>query len=140
MIGFYYIAGVLLFLAFLEQSDNDATGNGEKRWGYRVFSAGALFAFLATLIYMLHSRLAAGEFYHFLLPSLAVVGMILLGERKAGAGSGERFATLLRLVIPFICGAVIPIVIFVIPYARGGLGWAAFSPESLPARSPTREI
>lgn len=120
VIGFYYIAGVLLFLAFLEQSDNEQQGTEKNSWGYRVFSAGALLAFLGTLIYVLHSRLAAGEFYHFLLPSLAVVGMILLGERKAGAGSGERFAALLRLVIPFICGAVVPIVIFLVPYALAG--------------------
>ena len=129
VIGFYYIAGVLLFLAFLEQSDNDNAQQGteKKSWGYRVFTAGALLAFLSTLIYMLHRRLAAGEFYHFLLPSLAVVGMILLGERKAGAGTGERFAALLRLVIPFICGAVIPIVIFLIPYALAGSVGGFFS-------------
>jgi len=127
VIGFYYIAGVLLFLAFLEQSDNEQRGTEKNSWGYRAFSAGALLAFLGTLIYMLHSRLAAGEFYHFLLPSLAVVGLILLGERKAGAGAGERFAALLRLVIPFICGAVVPIVLFVIPYARAGSAGGFFS-------------
>ena len=127
VIGFYYIAGVLLFLAFLEQSDNEQRGTGKNSWGYRAFSAGALLAFLGSLIYMLHSRLAAGEFYHFLLPSLAVVGMILLGERKAGAGTGERFAALLRLVIPFICGTLIPIVIFLIPYALARSAGGFFS-------------
>ncbi|MGD0599943.1 MAG: hypothetical protein ABR988_08975 [Terriglobales bacterium] len=129
VIGFYYIAGVLLFLAFLEQSDSDNAQQGTEKnaWGYRAFSAGALLAFLGTLIYVLHRRLAAGEFYHFLLPSLAVVGMILLGERKAGAGTGERFAALLRLVIPFICGAVIPVVIFLIPYALAGSAGGFFS-------------
>lgn len=127
VIGFYYIAGVLLFLAFLEQSDNEQRGTEKNSWGYRAFSAGALFAFLGTLIYMLHSRLAAGEFYHFLLPSLAVVGMILLGEGKAGAGTGQRFAALLRLVIPFISGSVIPIAIFVIPYALAGSSGGFFS-------------
>lgn len=127
VIGFYYIASVLLFLAFLEQSDNEQPGTEKKSWGYRVFTAGALLAFLSTLIYMLHRRLAAGEFYHFLLPSLAVVGMILLGERKAGAGTGERFAALLRLLIPFIGGAVIPIVIFLIPYALAGSVGGFFS-------------
>ena len=120
VIGFYYIAGVLLFLAFLEQSDNEQQGTEKNSWGYRVFTVGALLAFLGTLISVLYRRLAAGEFYHFLLPSLAVVGMILLGERKAGAGTGERFAALLRLVIPFVCGALIPIVIFLIPYALAG--------------------
>jgi hypothetical protein len=127
VIGFYYIAGVLLFLAFLEQSDNEQHGAGKNGWGYRVFSAGALLAFLGTLIFMLRGRLAAGEFYHFLLPSLAVVAMILLGERKTGAGSGERFAALLRLVIPFTCGAAIPIVIFLAPYALAGKVGGFFS-------------
>lgn len=125
VIGFYYVAGVLLFLAFLEQSDNEQHGaekNEAKKsgWVYRVFSAGALLAFLGTLFSMLRGRLAAGEFYHFLLPSLAVVAMILLGERKAGSGSRERFAAILRLVIPFTCGAAIPIVIFLVPYALAG--------------------
>ncbi len=120
VIGFYYIAGVLLFLVFLEQGDNQELRTENNSWGYRLFSASALLAFLATLIYVLHSRLAAGEFYHFLLPSLAVVGMILLGERKTGAGNKERFAALLRLVIPFICGAIIPIVAFLIRYVLAG--------------------
>jgi hypothetical protein len=53
--------------------------------------------------------------------------MILLGERKAGAGTGERFAALLRLLIPFIGGAVIPIVIFLIPYALAGSVGGFFS-------------
>jgi hypothetical protein len=129
VIGFYYIAGVLLFLAFVEQSDNENEQQGTEKnsWGYRIFSAGALLAFLGTLIYVLHRRLAAGEFYHFLLPSLAMVGMILLGERKAGAGTGERFAALMRMVIPFICGALIPIVIFLIPYALAGSVGGFFS-------------
>jgi hypothetical protein len=129
VIGFYYIAGVLLFLAFVEQSDNENEQQGTEKnsWGYRIFTAGALLAFLGTLIYVLHRRLAAGEFYHFLLPSLAMVGMILLGERKAGAGTGERIAALMRMVIPFICGALIPIVIFLIPYALAGSVGGFFS-------------
>jgi len=129
VIGFYYIAGVLLFLAFVEQSDNENEQQGTEKnsWGYRTFSAGALLAFLGTLIYVLHRRLAAGEFYHFLLPSLATVGMILLGERKSGVGSRERFAALTRLVIPFICGALVPLVIFLIPYALAGSVGGFFS-------------
>jgi hypothetical protein len=144
VIGFYYIAGVLLFLTFLEQSDNGGDnlqqGTEKNAWGYRVFTVGALLAFPATLIYMLHSRLAGGEFYHFVLPSLAVVGMILLGERKAGAGGRERFATLLRLVIPFICGAVIPIVIFLVPYAAAGSLGGFFSGVTSSAIAHARDL
>ena len=144
VIGFYYIAGILLFLTFLEQSDsgghNVQPGAEKNAWGYRVFSAGALLAFLGTLIYMLHSRLAAGEFYHFLFPSLAVVGMILLGERKAGAETRERFATLLRLVVPFICGALVPIIIFLIPYALAGSVGGFFSGVTSSAIAHARDL
>jgi hypothetical protein len=127
VIGFYYVAGVLLFLAFLEQSDNEQGSTNKYSWGYRFFSAGALLGFLGTLIYMLYRRLALGEFYHFLLPSMAVVAMILLGERKASVGTKERFVVLLRLVVPFICGAVLPIIVFLVPYAKAGSakGWAS---------------
>jgi hypothetical protein len=140
VIGFYYIAGVLLFLVYLEQSDNQQLGTEQNSWGYRLFSAGGLLAFLATLVYVLHSRLAAGEFYHFLLPSLAVVGMILLGERKTGAGTRERYAALLRLVIPFICGAIIPIVIFLIPYALAGSVVGFFSGVTSSAIAHARDL
>jgi len=140
VIGFYYIAGVLLFLAFLEQSENEQQGTGKNSWGYRAFSAGGLLAFLGTLISVLHGRLAAGEFYHFLLPSLAVVGMILLGERKAGAGTGERFATLVRLVIPFICGVLVPVVLFLIPYALAGSVGVFFPGVTSSAISHARDL
>lgn len=120
VIGAYYIAGVFLFLAFLEQSEDEPREARNSSWGYRAFSASALLMFIGTLIYMLHSRLGLGEFYHFVLPSAVVVGLILLGELKVGAASGARFAMLLRLLIPFVCGVLIPVIIFLIPYALSG--------------------
>ena len=118
--GAYYIAGVLLFLAFLEQSEEEPEEAARAGWGYRAFSAGAMLAFLNLLIHVLRQRLATAEFYHFFVPSAVLVGLILWGERKVGAGSGKRFAALLRLVIPFACGVLSPIVIFLTPYALSG--------------------
>lgn len=122
VIGAYYIAGILLFLAFLEQSEaQQAETQSEKRcWSYRIFSGSALLLFLSTLIFVLHHRLAVGEFYHLVLPAGAVVGLILLGERTAGGTAGKRFAALLRTVIPFGCGLLIPVIVFLIPYALSG--------------------
>src|SRR5664279_4558255 len=123
VIGLYYIAGVLLFLTFVEQSDNHQPGTEKKSWRFELFRGGALLAYLGTLIYLLHSRLGAGEFYHFVLPSLAVVGMIVLGERTSDQGMGKRLFGLLRLVIPFVGGAIVPIILFLIPYAlKGSIG------------------
>jgi hypothetical protein len=128
VIGAYYVAGALLFLAFLEQSESreksgeeNAEGpNSKDGWPYRVFSVSALLLFLVTLIYVLHSRLGMAESYHFVLPSAAVVGLILLGEQNVRAGTAQRFKTIFRAVIPFLCGVVTPVMVFLLPYARSG--------------------
>jgi hypothetical protein len=131
VIGAYYVAGALLFLAFLEQSESrqrSAEETAEERpeadsknsWPYRVFSVSALLLFLVTLVYVLHSRLGMAESYHFVLPSAAVVGLILLGERNVRAGTAQRFKTIFRAVIPFLCGVITPVIVFLLPYARAG--------------------
>jgi Dolichyl-phosphate-mannose-protein mannosyltransferase len=130
IIGAYYVAGVLLFLAFLEQSDlqnahlddsreQDTAKAVDRATLYRVFSASALFLFLATVIYVIRARMGEGEFYHFVLPAAVLVGMILLRERNLPeAPTTERFAGLLRLVTPFVAGALTPIILFLVPYAK----------------------
>ena len=131
VIGAYYIAGVLLFLAFLEQSESQsespiesAEGESPKNsWPYRVVSVGALLLFLATLVNLLRTRLGMAELYQFVVPSAVVVGLILLGERSVRAGTGERFRTMFRAVIPFLCGLVSPVIVFLMPYARSGEVW-----------------
>ncbi len=131
VIGAYYIAGVLLFLAFLEQSENAeqsakelAEGQTSKnRWLYRLFSVGALLLFLATLVDMLRARLAPAELYHFVLPSAVVVGLILLGEPSVRARTRQRFRTIFRVLLPFLSGLVAPVMVFLLPYARSGSIW-----------------
>jgi hypothetical protein len=131
VIGAYYIAGVLLFLAFLEQSESSGENSRESSaevatatsWAYRAFSGGALLLFLATLVTVLRARLGQAELYQFVLPSAAVVLLILMGERRVQAGSWQRFRTIFRIVIPFLGGALSPILVFLVPYARSGRVW-----------------
>jgi hypothetical protein len=128
VIGAYYIAGMLLFLAFVEQSESHSDGESwssegqspKSSWLYRLFSVGALLLFLATLVQVLRAKLGAAELYQFVLPSAAVVTLILLGERGVRVGTGRRFRMIFRLAFPFLCGLVAPIVVFLIPYARSG--------------------
>jgi hypothetical protein len=125
VIGAYYIAGVLLFLAFLEQSESqEESSEGESSknsWPYRVFSVGALLLFLAILVDVLRARLGMAELYQFVMPSAVVVGLILLGERSVRAGAGQRFRIMFRVVIPFLAGLLGPVIIFLLPYARSGM-------------------
>ncbi len=124
VIGAYYIAGVLLFLAFVEQSESAGEKTERKNstngWLYRLFSVSALLLFLAILINLLRARLGMAELYQFVLPSAVVVGLILVGERNVRAGSGQRFKTLFQLLLPFLSGLASPIIVFLIPYGRSG--------------------
>jgi hypothetical protein len=131
VIGAYYIAGALLFLAFMEQSENSekssekSTGTAwsDNSWIYRIFSVSALLLFLAILIKVLRTRLGMPELYQFVLPSAAVVGLILLGERNVLAGTRQRFKTMSRALIPFLSGLAAPVLVFLLPYARSGEVW-----------------
>ena len=128
VIGAYYIAGMLLFLAFLEQSESKSDTQSHSTevqsrtncWLYRLFNAGALLLFLATLVLVLRAKLGAAELYQFVLPSAAVVTLMLVGERGVRVGTGQRFRTIFRLAFPFLCGLAGPIIVFLIPYARSG--------------------
>jgi hypothetical protein len=139
VIGAYYIAAVLLFLAFVEQSDlrsddlrsdrlpdddqiaQRSVNIAKTATSYRAFSTSALLLFLATVVYMFHARLGGGELYQFVLPSFALVMVVLLGERNAPkVAATKRFRELLRLVVPFLGGVLAPIVIFLVPYAKSG--------------------
>ena len=127
VIGAYYIAGVLLFLAFLEQTESQikttATETPKNSWPYRVFSGSALLLFLAVLVDVLRTRLGMPELYQFVLPSTVVVGLILVGERSVRVGTAERFRTIFRMVAPFLYGVMSPVIVFLIPYARTGKAW-----------------
>jgi len=131
VIGTYYVAGALLFLAFLEQSESSEKDSGKSAeeeslknsWPYRLFSVSALLLFLAILVNVLHKRLGMTELYEFVLPSAVVVGLVLLGERGVRAGTGQRFRTMFRAVIPFLCGLAGPVIVFLMPYAWSGEVW-----------------
>jgi Dolichyl-phosphate-mannose-protein mannosyltransferase len=133
IIGAYYVAGALLFLVFVEQEDHESGGwkfEGTQRrpTAYRIFAASALLLFLAAILYLLQTRLRAGEIYDFVLPAAALVGLIFLSEMdNRSAGSAERFRALFRSVLPFLGGVVTPIAIFLVPYARTGSIRAIFS-------------
>ncbi len=127
VIGLYYIAGMLLFLLFLEQSDEvapETSGQniaGSKAMPYKTFRNSSLLLFLATVVYFFHKRLGPGEIYEFVLPAATLVTLVLLYERQIqSAGSSARFRKLLALIFPFVAGLVVPGVLFLLPYVLSG--------------------
>jgi hypothetical protein len=137
VIGAYYIAGILLFLAFLEQSESSKESSEKNSeassqaspaleplmlgWPYRVFSLIALLLFLATLVHVLGARLGTSELYQFVLPSAAIVLLILSGEQRVQVEASQRFRRIFQGLIPFLGGLAFPIVIYLLPYARSGM-------------------
>ncbi|MGB7639942.1 MAG: hypothetical protein WA800_10005, partial [Terriglobales bacterium] len=69
---------------------------------------------------LLRTKLGMNELYEFVLPSAAVVTLILLGERGVRVRTGQRFRRIFRLAVPFLGGLAGPILVFLIPYARSG--------------------
>jgi len=117
--GLYYIAAAFLFLGYREQvlSSTGARNSKLNFSSFFILKGFVYLAFIGAIVPLLHSRLGAMEIFHFLIPSVAICGILLWLEHKEGQGSLlARLRRLSKLVIPFCFGVLIPIALFVIPY------------------------
>lgn len=116
--GIYYVLAVCLFFTFREgflsrASEIDFIPSAAYTWLKGV----AYGAFLASIIFLLRSRLGVMEVFYFLLPAAAICMLLFWDEWQAGHGNSlSRLRTLFGLFLPFGCGVVVPIVIFLVPY------------------------
>jgi len=119
----YYVAGVFLFLLFCEQDASTVSEPEQRRAApfYGIFVITGLLAFLAALIWLMRSRFDDREFTHYFLPS-AILAAMLIGRntRIATLGDRPRFAALARMGWPFVAGVLLPIALFLVPYALSG--------------------
>ena len=128
IVGLYFVAAVLLFLAFREQfllrATRQPAEHNETRarpGAYTQFAFAFLLLFLALLVYLVAGRLGTQELIHFVLPAAALAVLFVWNERTGPTGpSRERFATLTRLVAPFALGLSLPLAIFLLPYVISG--------------------
>jgi hypothetical protein len=122
IVGLYFIAAALLFLAYRESNLP-----GERRAGrgrltaFFLVQTGGCVLLLAAEAYLLRDRIGAPAFFHFLLPTAAVAGLLLADEWKIGGGSlSERLGGLVRLSGPFLLGVAVPVAVFVAPFVAAG--------------------
>jgi hypothetical protein len=121
--GLYYVAGVLLFLVFCEQDMSTAAEPEHSRPTpfYGVFLITGLLAFLTTVFCLVRYQFDDREFVHYLLPSAMLAAMLILRNlRTHSLGDRARFLALTRIVWPFVAGVLLPIALFLLPYARSG--------------------
>ena len=138
VVGLYFIAGVMLFFVFHSHERSRATaGAGAQRGaGYALFATVSLLAFCVALLLTIRGQVHAGEVVQFVIPGFLVAGLLIRNEWTQPAGSSsERFATLGRLLAPFLAGFAIPLAFFLAPFALGdGLGALLNGVFVLPAK------
>jgi hypothetical protein len=128
--GLYFIAAGLLFFVFHEQSvaRNSAANAGRGGISYPLFATGGLTLFLTLLTSLIAQRPTAGEFFQFVLPSGCLVAFLLWEAWRLPWGSSAgRFGHLFGEALPFLAGALAPVIVFLQWFAsRGALGaWFA---------------
>ena len=114
--GVFYLAGGLLFLTYVAQSQ--AAGPPLKRaawWAFWPIVAAPVAVFLFLLFRMPMARSVAGDAAALFFPATAV--WLFVAWREWGARSGtlrERARRLLALVWPFVAGATLPILVYIL--------------------------
>jgi hypothetical protein len=114
--GLYFIAGVLLFLAFREQV---APANRSSRTTetvlYRIFLVSSLFLYELLLVILLRRAHTAEIFLYFWLPGLATGAAVVWNEFSQVEARSRRFAFLFLELAPFVAGFVLPVLVFLVP-------------------------
>jgi len=121
--GAYYVAAALLFFVFREQSvtGKESRGAATRAWFYSSTVAVMLAVFLLLLFRMVNKVPGAGGLFFFVLPSIALAGLLVAREFHAVSGAnGQRFKVLASLCVSFGAGLVIPWMLFIIPYVSAG--------------------
>jgi hypothetical protein len=121
--GAYYIAGVLLFFVFREQSiTNEKNRPSTSRAPfYSATVALSLVLLLALLFSMIRKVPGTDELIYFVLPAFLLVVLLLAREFAGIAGQErERFTALLGMCIPFGVGVAVPLMVFLVPYVLSG--------------------
>ena len=118
--GLYFVAAVLLFFIYLEQScklsPNVSPKNGRL---YSIFISISLLLFVGLLLSLIRKTSGPTYVVHFFLPG-AIVALDLLSRefQQAHPPDSQRFITLSKAVLPFLLGVSLPTSIYTLPYLR----------------------
>ncbi len=122
--GLYFLVAAVLFLVFDEQNVQDEVLVREKYVpdnGYSILLTLILVGLDIVLLLLLHNEANATAVYHFAFPGIALSFLLLVREWCM-----PRFPVPVRLwqmggrLLPLLLGALIPIALFLAPYASSG--------------------
>lgn len=123
VVGLYFVAAALLFLAYRETalSAGGRPGKRDRLSAFFLVKLAGAAGLVAALVLLQRDRLSPMHVFHFVLPAIALTLLLLQSEWADGGGAfGERAARLVRMVGPFVAGVVLPVALFVVPYATTG--------------------
>ncbi len=119
--GLYFISSVLLFLLFREQVANSSdSDSGKKTWLYPIFVCACVLGYVGLLLALIRHELNVVTFGYLFVPGCLVAAFIPWREFRETNAPGRRFGFLSRELGIFLLGVLIPLAVFIIPYARGG--------------------
>ena len=120
--GLYFVAALLLFAVHAVQTDPGPVAAPERRPRlFTVFLAACGACLVALLLLLVQRRSAPMELLQFVAPAAVLCGYLVWYEATAGRGSsGARFRSLFSLVWPAAAGLLLPIAVFLVPYAASG--------------------
>ncbi len=122
VVGLYYVAAGLLFLMFREQQRSADAGGGpgscERSPAFVAFTALVSSTLVGMLLLLLRRDLRPSEIYVFVVPTVLLCGFLVSNEWHVGRGPfWTRLGRLAGNGVWFVCGVLIPLILFVIPFA-----------------------
>jgi hypothetical protein len=113
-VALYYLAGALLFFVYREQmlAQKVSTQIQSTRLYFAFVTAG-LAVFVLTLVKLVYAVGGAPDYLHFVFPGLAIAIFLIAREgRPHFVLDSTRLLTLLKMVVPFMVSAGLPIFLF----------------------------
>ena len=120
--GLYFVGAVCIFLLFCEQTRSlPAAGKprpARRNDLYRIALNASVFGLILGLIFLVRRLLNVSELYFFIVP-VAALGLLLIHRAAQPTTDTDlmRFKHVFRLLLPFCAGVLIPVAIFLLPFA-----------------------
>jgi hypothetical protein len=120
-VALYFLAALLVYFVFREQALSAARAprTGRRTWIYSAFVVICSIGLVALLAVLIGRHQPLQEHLEYVLPAGLLGFLLVAREGKQIPGTDrERFATLFRMVGPFLAGTVLPVAVFLWPYVR----------------------
>ncbi len=126
--GLYLLAGTLLGLLFCDQEATRARRTAANGEGRTEFTIVLLLAVLGAMVLrLLWGNIGSGEMLHLLLPIGGLLALAVWREWRLTGDRGERWRTLFRDVGTVTASAVVPVALYLVPFALSGSLGALYS-------------